>query len=180
MFCLLPGSRHTDAKSRITSAEMRGLPRNDLGGEKITCDTTQDLHSVHAKWWGDRSDLNLIAARQSDAVPPFIHFQNCFLCSAIAAFVLKFKQSVTGRDNSFRSHRKIAGGAKRTFNVTTQFFYGIWKPRLIVDGYGQREPSRLIIQPKSLALRVILFIGGMLLSVERLLITIFYSLVGSL
>jgi hypothetical protein len=49
MFCLLPDSRHADAKSRITSAAMRGLPRNDLGGEKITCGTTQDLHSVHAK-----------------------------------------------------------------------------------------------------------------------------------
>jgi len=36
MFCLLPGSRYADAKSRVASAPMRELPRNDLGGEKIT------------------------------------------------------------------------------------------------------------------------------------------------
>jgi hypothetical protein len=63
MFCLLPGSRQADAKSRVRSEAMRGLPRNDLGGERITCGTAQDLHSVHAKWWGDRADLKLIVAR---------------------------------------------------------------------------------------------------------------------
>jgi hypothetical protein len=49
MFCLLPGSRQADAKSRVRSEAMRGLPRNDLGGERITCGTAEDLHSVHAK-----------------------------------------------------------------------------------------------------------------------------------
>jgi hypothetical protein len=49
MFCLLPGSRQADVESRVTSAAMRELPRNDLGGEKITYGTAQDLRSVHAK-----------------------------------------------------------------------------------------------------------------------------------
>ena len=49
MCCLLPDSRQADAESRVTSAAMRELPHNDLGGEKITCGTAQDLHSVRAK-----------------------------------------------------------------------------------------------------------------------------------
>jgi hypothetical protein len=98
---------------------------------------------------------------------------------AIRAFVLKFKQSVTGLDYPLRSYRHVAGGAKLAFNKAAQFLYEICKLRLIFVSRSQREPSRFIIQPK-LPVQRITCLGGAPFSLQCLLIAIFYVLVGIL
>lgn len=84
-----------------------------------------------------------------------MQFRHSLLCSAIRAFVLKFKQSVIGLDYSLRSHGQVTGGAQRAFNKATYFFYEICKLRLILIRRGQREPSRVTVPPKSTVPRIL-------------------------